>query len=416
MVSVVAQKQRTRMTHGEASLDVHDVAVTPLHMQFSRWPKLSLPPDLSPLVFGRVGRAACETFALSDAALTRRLFTRSDRGLDLWGRGAAVSLRAATDLDGLWRHRRRRNPVAADDGRSAGAAAPRCAAFSCPSTGAGAWRPWRARRRAWPPSLSPATWPPPAPLSRMCRIWPSRIALVTDPSCPTKPENVIILGSENRYTDSGFWLKCMFLACGFGVAQGRIPPPDRLRNRVHRGKVHQLRSLVVFSHGTPGRLALDCTSWTDGIGLPARGFTRLPPDILAPADRIFSHACPPAVTRGRGGSRAQILASHVDLTVRAFRRLANDRDVMPQHAKSADIAATLVAARTTRVARRIDLPPDHEAFPTPGPGSGMIGPRGASAEGSEDYAQWRKAGAIELPAGGSTLPDQPAGRFALTPS
>lgn len=280
-------------------------------------------------------------------------------------------------------------------------------------------------------------------------------------TCPDKTENIIIIGSECEYTDSGFWLKCMFLACGFGVAQGRMPPPgwsradrtsvlyvpygynrhellaldylrDRLkvnvvrcaskaavtshlRNRTIGGKVHKIQNLVFFSHGLPGYFALNYSGPGPGIDLTGADFQRLPANIFCPNGRVFSYACRTAVDTWMYGNLGQKIADHFGITVRAYHRRTFYGNVMRQKSESAAIATALRTARETQEGRVIDLPPSHEAFPHDGLGSGMFGLWGASAEGTDDYALWRKGGAVELPSQAASPKDQPSGFATLRP-
>lgn len=44
-------------------------------------------------------------------------------------------------------------------------------------------------------------------------------------NCPSKTENIVVIGSEFEYALSGFQLKLMFMACGYATAAGVLTPP-----------------------------------------------------------------------------------------------------------------------------------------------------------------------------------------------
>ena len=275
-------------------------------------------------------------------------------------------------------------------------------------------------------------------------------------TCPPKTENIIVIGSENLYVRSGFWLKCMFLSCGFAVAQGRIPPPgwqradrttilyvpdgysrwqlltldflrdnlgvnvvrcgskaavlNHLRNRMIDGKEHKIRNLVFFSHGVTGAISLNYRMEPQ-IDLVEEDFIGLPSNLFVPDGRIYSYACQTAQN-----GFAQSLADHFNVPMQAYYRRSFYELCLRDPADSDRITVTLRAGRETQEGQKIDIPPDHEAFPHPGLGGGFGGWYGASAEGTKDYALWRKAGAIALPITGSTPPEQPTGFITHRPS
>ncbi len=274
--------------------------------------------------------------------------------------------------------------------------------------------------------------------------------------CPPKTENIIVIGSENLYVRSGFWLKCMFLSCGFAVAQGRIPPPfwtradrttilyvpdgysrwqlltldflrdnlavnvvrcgskaallNHLRNRMIDSEEHKIRNLVFFSHGVVGAISLNYSEYPK-IDLEIDDFEELPSDLFVPGGRIYSYACQTAQQ-----DYAQSLADHFSVTIHAYFRRSFYELCLRDPIDSDPISATLRKARKTQEGQKIDIPTDHEAFPHPGLGGGVGGLWGASAEGTKDYALWRKAGAIGLPITGDTPPNQPTGFRTFIPS
>lgn len=101
----------------------------------------------------------------------------------------------------------------------------------------------------------------------------------------------------------------------------------------------------------------------------------------------------------------------------AFLRRTNYGAVLREQSDSAQISATLRAGRQVHGDLDvIDIPPEHEALPHPGlANSGFdigpfergpisIGPfeSGPIAEGTDNFALWRKAGGLDLPVAGDT--------------
>lgn len=181
---------------------------------------------------------------------------------------------------------------------------------------------------------------------------------------------------------------------------------NHLRNRVIDGKEHKIRNLVFFCHGTPGTIAWNYPERPD-IDLEPDDLIGLPSNIFSLGGRIFSYACQTA-RQGFG----QSLADHFDVSVRAFYRRSFYELCLRDPSDSDRIATILREHRETQEGQKIDIPPDHEAFPHPGLGTNIPFTRGR-AEGTRNYALWRKGGAIGLPITGNTPAEQPWGFIEL---
>lgn len=286
----------------------------------------------------------------------------------------------------------------------------------------------------------------------------SRAADGDSTDCPAKTENIIVIGSEFEYVSSGFQLKLMFMACGYATAVGARTPPawsvaDRtsiayvgkgynrwellnldylrdnldirivrltsvsdfinlLRERGTGRNRHDIKNLALFCHGLPNYLSLNYAGPGDNMNVYSRQFTNLPSDLFASGGQIASYACRTAMNRF-----GQDLADHFGIGVRAFKRRTNYGNVIRDRSTHEALAAQMKAARVGREGERIELPPDHEAYPHPGLSSGRIPliSDGGEKEGINDYALWRLGGARVLPESGSSPEGQPAGMFLLRP-
>ncbi len=277
--------------------------------------------------------------------------------------------------------------------------------------------------------------------------------------CAAKTENIIIIGSEFEYVRAGFQLKLMFMSCGYGTAAGVRTPlgwsaADRitvgyvskgynrwellnldylrdnlnirivrvastgdfinlLRERGTGDNRHQIKNLALYCHGLPSYLALNYAGPGDNMRVYANRLTSLPSDLFAPGGQIASYACRTAM-EGFG----QTLADHFNVRVRAFKRRTNYGNVIRARSTHETLAAQMAAARVGKEGQRIELPPDHEAYPHSGLSGGIVPlfADGGESEGINDYALWRLNGARALPVSGDTPTDQPSGFFTLTPS
>lgn len=281
----------------------------------------------------------------------------------------------------------------------------------------------------------------------------------TTQRCPCEMENVIIIGSEMQYRM--FWLQNMFLCSGFALAQGRNPPPGylrsvgrtsvlyvptgyvrgellaldwlrdnlsinivrcaskadvltHLRTRTVDGVEYKIRNLVVFSHGLPGKLALNYNA-SPRVDITGGDITGLPSDIFDPDGKIYSYACRTAVAPFAGSSLGQVMASHFNVTVRAYHRKTFYGDVVRDRADEPTIKSALRTGRAAHEGSLITLSPQYEAIPHPDLGSGVMGLWGGSAEGTNDYALWPTAGALALPVQHSTPASEPPGFATITP-
>ncbi|SFI47098.1 hypothetical protein [Jannaschia pohangensis] len=285
--------------------------------------------------------------------------------------------------------------------------------------------------------------------------------------CPPKTENIIVIGSEFEYLRSGFQLKCMFLGCGYGVAQGTLRPPgytraDRttiayvdkgytrwellnldylrdhagvrirtigssnsfinlLANRGTGADRHVIRNLVMFCHGFPSYFALNYSGPGSDMNVFYGNFAAVPTNAFAPDGKLFSYACRTAMNVGARGpqtSLGQRLANRFDITVRAYKRRTNYGSCIRLRSEHERLATDLKAARVGKEGQRIPLPPDHEAYPHPGLSDGFWPgiEDGGQSEGINNYALWRKNGARALPVEGTSPAGQPTGFFTLTPA
>jgi len=290
------------------------------------------------------------------------------------------------------------------------------------------------------------------------------------PHYEEREENIIIIGSELQY--NSFWLKMMFMACGWSVAQGALMPPgysnnvdlttilvvdygytelerDRIRRvaticsavsgelalatdvimiksqsqldnflttRRKNNARYKIKNIVVFSHGLPGRIALNYEA-RPNIDIKERTINKLTYDMFAQGAHFFSYAC----RTGAGTaddwfadnwwksdpqadkSLAQYIANHLQITVRAFYRRSYYGDVLRNKSQSGEISAALRAKRGDGKQAVIDLSTSHEALFHKGLANGFIEyikdfiGKGTVAEGVNNYALWRKQGALTLP-------------------
>lgn len=279
--------------------------------------------------------------------------------------------------------------------------------------------------------------------------------------CPknNKTENIVIIGSEFEYPRSGFQLKLMFMSCGYAVASGTLVPPgwtgaDRttigyvrrgynrwellnldylrdalgcrvvamtsvrdftslLRNRGTGDDRHDIKNLAIFSHGLDRYLALNYVGVGDNMRVYSRDMTSLPGDLFVTSGKIFSYACRTAM-----GGYGQTLANHFNVQVKAFKRRTNYGSVIRPRSRHEVFAEQMSEARKGKEGQKIDLPPNHEAYPHAGLSAGTIPfiSDGGETEGINDYALWRLNGGRALPVSGDTPEDQPSGIFTLTPA
>lgn len=279
-------------------------------------------------------------------------------------------------------------------------------------------------------------------------------------TCPCKTENIVVIGSEMDY--NSFWLKMMFMSCGFAVAQGRIPPPEyssvadrtsvlyvnigytrselltldylrdalginivqcnnkndilnHMRTREIDGKTYKIKNMVVFSHGLPGYFALNYNS-NPTINLYGSDFEKLPTDLFDIKGTIFSYACRTAVASTFNGQLGQIMADHFNVEVRAYHRRTNYGEVLRNKSDSENITTTLVAERERNEGSIIEIPPNHQGLPHSGLAETWHGYSGAEREGTAGYALWRKGGARALPKEDPSPKDEPSGFARIRPA
>lgn len=271
-------------------------------------------------------------------------------------------------------------------------------------------------------------------------------------------ENVVLVGSEMSY--NLFWLKMMFIASAFrvldrdllrranqqtllfvdegytkaeklpleflvdqhGVRVVSIATTAELVQYMNTRPLHQdckrrvlLQDVIFFCHGYPGVIDLNYKGH-QAVRLDASSLASIGTDVFVADGRIGSYAC----RTGNGSywtgsfqsdadalpeeSLAQKMADHFGVEVRAFLTKSFYGNVLRASSDSKRIADALKAARIEKEGSVIQIPPDHEALPHAGLSEGGILSR-TDEEGTNDYALWRKRGAIDWPESA----DEPAG-------
>jgi len=267
-----------------------------------------------------------------------------------------------------------------------------------------------------------------------------------------KTENIIIIGSELQY--DSFWLKMMFMACGYAVAKGILAPPgyaytadlvsiliidygytdlekerlietkcnvvmiksqaeltEFLVRRNKDGNTYKIRNIVVFSHGFPNVISLNYKNDNVVIDIDDSVINALSPNMFTENAIFFSYACRtgagtdlPISDPKSDESLAQYIANKLRITVRAFYRRTFYGRVLRDKSQDDVIRKALKRGIDNKSQTVIDLLYEHEALPHPGLGAGWefkynIIPKkkGPEGEGTANYALWRKHGARELP-------------------
>jgi len=276
---------------------------------------------------------------------------------------------------------------------------------------------------------------------------------------PYLKENIIVIGSEQHY--DSFWWKMMFLGpaftmgdrddymrkadrktilmADFGYTKWERLPIETLKGQrgFHVVKVNSAADVVThfnsrslkkqegayekiliqdvsfFCHGFPGKLGLNYAGGPPEIDIDDREISKIEKDVFWPGGIIYSYACRTGTGSWKESfsndaeakpdeSLAQMMAHHFGVDVWAFltRTLFSELLRAPgspaEGGESDHIVETLKTGRKTHEGQLIDLPPRHEALPHPGLGDGW-GFSGPSKEGTDNYALWRKNGAIKMP-------------------
>lgn len=269
-----------------------------------------------------------------------------------------------------------------------------------------------------------------------------------------KKENVIFIGSEEKY--DLFWLKMMFVAPAFKVGDKgmflrksdkstvvlvdvgytrleKLPLETLkrhrgfnivalnssnaivkyLNNRPQKKKEKTLlQDVVFFCHGEPGKIALNYKGRGPDVDITHRELAAMKKDIFISDGKIYSYACRTGISgwyenfkndkeADPKNSLAQKMADHFKVHVHAFLSRSDYGSVLREKSDSKRIAKAMREGRKTRNGKVIDIPPDHEGLPHPGLAKG--GPFSSTdEEGTDEYALWRKKGAIRMPQAGST--------------
>lgn len=262
-----------------------------------------------------------------------------------------------------------------------------------------------------------------------------------------KTENLLFVGSEMWY--DSFWLKMMFIGAAFvgarhmrtadkqtlayvdkgytrweklaieslaakrGFSTQTLTSTSSLLSLLNRDRDNfGLLDVMFFSHGVPGRIALNFWS-SPSVDLSSSNYSQITKNAFVPNGCIYSFACRTGVSVNDDdfkneadakpeNSLAQQLSNHFGIEVQAYLRRTYYGHVLRDSARSADITSTLRAARKTQDGNLIQIPPDHEALPHPGLADGLNRFSGPKREGTDNYALWRTAGGIGLPRAAET--------------
>ncbi|MDY6993453.1 MAG: hypothetical protein SVR94_12750, partial [Pseudomonadota bacterium] len=163
--------------------------------------------------------------------------------------------------------------------------------------------------------------------------------------------------------------------------------------------------------GLLGRLALNYKG-LPSIDITVDNLSSIDMDVFLPNGRIYSYACRTGIAKlGRKfnsdeeadpkNSLAQKMADHFKVDVYAFLTRTYYGNVLREKSDSERISSALKKARQTRDGEIIDIPPEHEGLPHPGLYEGGWF-SSTDEEGTDEYALWRKQGAIRMPSAGDT--------------
>jgi hypothetical protein len=170
-----------------------------------------------------------------------------------------------------------------------------------------------------------------------------------------------------------------------------------------------LQDVVIFSHGSPGKLTLNYSILPGGaIDFTDHELGAINADIFVPEGRIVSYACrtgtsvdaeslPNDAAAKPEFSLAQKMADHFGIEVYAYLSRTFYGNCLVAESDYDALASALNSARGSAAGGVVDLPPDHEALPHSG-----IGGLRAMWAGTDDYALWRKKGALAMPVGHDT--------------
>lgn len=266
----------------------------------------------------------------------------------------------------------------------------------------------------------------------------------------TKTENIIFVGSEQSY--DSFWLKMMFIASAYVIgSQGHVFRQahkktlayvdsgytrfekltlDTLADQhgfdivslesssdvvdcLNRDRAtYKLQDVAFFSHGVLGKIALNYSGDFD-VNFSGSELNRVSAEAFVSDGRIYSYACRTGISvqdlvfafksdeeAGMENSLAQKMADRFGVEVHAFLRRTFYGNVLRDRAQSSEIASTLKAARKSQDGQLIEISAEHQGLPHPGLADGFF--NGASSEGTDNYALWRKQGGRGLPEAADT--------------
>lgn len=272
-----------------------------------------------------------------------------------------------------------------------------------------------------------------------------------------KTENIIFIGSE-MYYDS-FWLKMMFVAAAYRMAEGmrdadrvviayvdegythleklaidqlakqcmsktrenivevkKLVSSSAVTNLLNRAREdYKLLDVFFSSHGVVGTIDLSYRG-DDTVQLTNSSVSSVFKHAFAQHGRVFSYACRTGIGSNVSSfknevdakleeSLAQKIADHFGVEVHAFLRRSFYGNVLRDKSESESIVKSLVAGRKAIGDDAvIDIPPAHEGLPHDGLADGW-GFGGPKREGTDSFALWRKKGGRTLP----TAADTPTG-------
>ena len=186
-----------------------------------------------------------------------------------------------------------------------------------------------------------------------------------------------------------------------------------LNNRPEKKKEKTLlQDVVFFCHGFPGKLALNYEGKGPGVDITHRELAAMKKDIFITDGKIYSYACRTGISSLKEefenekeanlqNSLAQKMADHFKVHVHAYLPRTDYGNVLREKSDSKRIAEAMKKGRQTRNGKVIDIQPNHEGLPHPGLAEGGIFSR-TDEEGTDEYALWRKQGAIRMPHAHST--------------
>jgi len=203
----------------------------------------------------------------------------------------------------------------------------------------------------------------------------------------------------------------------------------------HKGAVATflIQEMYFFSHGYPteffGSGVIDLNYHISAVVphfeeilLDEGTFEQMLSTSFTNSASIYSYACRTGNSVSKDGpfdkdedckpqkSLAQKMADHLQVKVYAFLTRSYYGEVLRDKGDSDRISHAVKEARKTRDGKVIEIPPDHQALPHPGLDgtfpqevSNFFGhASGPCKDGADEYALWRKRGAISMPVSDDT--------------